>query len=272
MRTRTIVATGIAVAVVGIAGVAAAGVGITINGGGKSGDRAQLSCPGGMSRLAHPWGVNSSVFPGDPAVEIEFAATIDPDGFLVEKITTGVHTGTHLDAPGHFIEGGRTVDDLQAQEFVWPAYVIDVRARIADPGEADDFQLTVDDVRAVERRQGKIPRGAMVIIQTGFDEKFGTPAYVEDPSPGFAGATVQWMVDERRIGGVGSDTLGPDATSDALFDATYTILNNDRVALPDIDNLDAMNKVGDIIIAPAVPLEDGSGFMVEAIACHARGR
>ncbi len=271
MRSRSLVATSIAVAAMGIAGVAGAGVGIKITGGGSGGKKAELSCPGGMSRLAHVWDENAPIFPGDPEVDIEVVADIASDGYLVERITTGVHTGTHLDSPGHFIDGGRTIDELQAQEFVWPAYVIDVRDRIADPNQADDFQLTVDDIRVVERKQGKIPRGAMVVIQTGFDARFGDPSYF-DPAPGFAGATVQWMVDERRIGGVGSDTLGPDATSDDLFDATYAILANDRVALPDIDNLDALNRNGDLIIAPAVPLRDGSGFMVEPLACHAKDR
>ncbi len=266
MKARRIVGTGIALASLGITGVAGAGVGIRITGG-SSHRAAELSCPGGMSRLGHVWDETAAVFPGDPLVDIEIVADIPNDGYQVEKITTGVHTGTHLDAPGHFIENGRTVDELAATDFVWPAYVIDVRSRIADPAQADDFQLTIDDVRAVERRQGKIPRGAMVIIQTGFDVRFGDPSYF-DPAPGFAGETVQWMVDNRRIGGVGSDTLGPDATSDAAFDATYTILNNDRVALPDIDNVDSLHRTGDIIIASAVPLRDGSGFMVDPLACH----
>eukprot|EP01041_Mallomonas_annulata_P031637 gene31637-53972_t len=237
MRSRTLAATGIAVAVIGVAGVAGAGVGITITGGGKGGDRAELSCPGGMSRLAHPWGYGMSIFDGDPVTTVTIVNEIEPDGYLLEQVSTGVHTGTHLDAPGHFIEGGRTVDELQAQEFVWPAYVIDVRSRMTGT-EADGFQLTIDDIKAVERSQGKIPKGAMVIIQTGFDEKFGTDEYVLGSTPGFAGDTVQWMVNARRIGGIGSDTLGPDATSDPDFSATFTILDNDRVALPDIDNLD----------------------------------
>ena len=173
MRSRTLVATGIAVAVIGVAGVAGAGVGIKISGGGKGDDRAQLSCPGGMSRLAHPWGYGMSIFEGDPETTVTIVNTIEPDGYLLEQVSTGVHTGTHLDAPGHFVEGGRTVDQLQAQEFVWPAYVIDVRARMAAATD-DGFQLTIDDIKAVERSQGKIPKGAMVIIQTGFDAKFGT--------------------------------------------------------------------------------------------------
>lgn len=269
MYSRKLTAAAAAIAVLGAAGVAGATIGVHIKGGGHPGGRAELSCPGGMSRLGQVFSESASVFPGDPAPQIEIVATVEENGFLVEQVTTGVHTGTHLDAPGHFILGGRTVDELAAEEFVWPAYVIDVRQRMADPATADDFQLTIDDIRDVERSQGRIPEGAMVIIQTGFEEFYGTDAYFGD-APGFSGDAVQWMVDRRGIGGVGSDTFGPDASSDFDFAATYTILDNDRVALPGLANLDSLHPNGDIIFAPTLALEDGSGFMTDPLACHRR--
>lgn len=244
----------------GTAVVAVGGVNVSTDGG------ASLSCPGGMSRLSHVFDENASIFPGDPAPSIRIAATIETDGFLVEEVTTGVHTGTHLDAPGHFILGGRTVDDLLASELVWPAYVIDVRSRMRGT-PADGFQLTVNDIRQYERRNGRIPSGAMVIIQTGFDRLYGTEAYLGD-APGFAGDTVDWLVANRDIGGVGSDTFGPDATSDANFDATFSILEADRVALPGLANLDSLSISNDIIMTGAVRLANGSGYQVDPLACH----
>ena len=221
----------------------------------------------GMSHLSHVFSESANTFPGDPETDFEIVTTVEVDGFQVERVTFGSHTSTHLDAPFHFLGGdARTVDDLRADEFVFPAYVIDVRGRIAGPSD-DDFQLSVADVKAYERRNGRIPQGALVIIRTGWDAKFGTPAY-DDPAPGFAGATVQWMVDQRGIDAVGSDTYGPDASSDPLFDATYTILANDRVAIPGLDNLGSLNTTGDIVIASPIRLEDGSGFQVAPLACH----
>jgi kynurenine formamidase len=265
-RGKRAVVVGLTLGVLAVGGTAVATYGFRVDAGNGG---AALSCPGGMSRLGHVFDENASVFPGDPPVDIEIATTIEADGFLVERVTTGVHTGTHIDAPGHFIAGGRTVDELDATEFVWPAYVIDVRDRMAAT-EDDGFQLTVADIRAYERANGRIRPKSMVIIRTGFDELYGTPEYVTAATPGFAGDTVQWLVDNRNIGGVGSDTLGPDATSDADFLATYTILANDRVALPDIDNLASLSIRDDVIIASAVPLRDGSGFMTDPLACHGR--
>ena len=246
--------------------VVAAGTDFSVRGG--DGGGAGLNCPRGMVRLGHVFDATASVFPGDPAPSVTIVATIADNGFLVEEVKTGTHTGTHLDAPGHFITGGRTVDDLAATDFVWPVYVVDVQARLAGPG-ADDFQLSVADIRQYERQNGKIAKGSLVVLRTGFDQKFRTPAF-NDPAPGFSGAAVQWMVDKRNIGGLGSDTFGPDATSDADFNATYTILNNNRVAVTGLNNLASLQVKGDVMIAPAVALRDGSGYQVDPLGCLGR--
>ncbi len=97
-----------------------------------------------MTRLGHPFDENSSVFPFDPAIQITDVYTVADDFFLVEDIDTGAHAGTHIDAPAHFIEGGRTIDQLAADEFVWPAYKIDVRGM-----SFEDNLREVADIRAL---------------------------------------------------------------------------------------------------------------------------
>jgi kynurenine formamidase len=261
------VSLGIGVATLAAGTVAvASGVGVTFRGG--DGGGAVLSCPRGMARLGHVFNEAASVFPGDPAPDITIVATVPVNGFQVEEVKTGTHTSTHLDVPGHFIEGARTVDDLRADEFVWPAYVIDVRDRVAAPGD-DDFQVTVADIRAYEQQHGRIAKGSMVILRAGFAEKFRTAAYA-DPAPGLSGDAVNWLVSNRQVGGVGSDTFGPDASSDTNFSATYNILAADKVALPGLNNLDALQVKGDLIMAPAVALENGSGYQVDPLACLGR--
>ena len=252
------------------AGVAGASFAVKIKGQG-----AAVRCGSGMSHLSHVFDENASVFPGDPAPEIDIVFNVADDGFLVEEVKTGTHTSTHIDVPAHFIEGTRTVDQLAPEEFVWPAYVIDVRDRIASMG--GDFQLSIDDVRDYEAMNGRIKTGSLVIIQTGWDAKFGIDEvlpdgtvvddYVDDLAPGFSGAAVQWLFDRRSIAGVGSDTLGPDAYTDGLFDATFTALANDGVAVPGLNNLDSLAVRGDLIIAPAIRLRDGSGYQVAPIGC-----
>lgn len=247
------------------AGAAGATYHFRVRGGGPG--HAALACNGGVSQLSHVLNEDASIFPGDPETSIDIFANLPDHGYLVEDLSVATHTGTHLDAPGHFIDGGRTVDELDAEELVWPAYIIDVRDRME--AEGPNFQLTKKDIRAYERENGRIRKNSMVIIRTGLAESFGTEGYFAE-APGFSGAAVQWLVDGRKIGGIGSDSFGPDATEDELYDATYTILANDKVALPGLTNLDTMNIRGDVIIAPPVRLEDGSGFLVNPIACHGR--
>lgn len=253
----------LAFAMLSAAGIAGAMAGFQVRGAGQS--DAVLKCGGGMTRLGHVFDEDASIFPGDPSPEISIDFTIEEDFFLLETVKTGTHTGTHFDAPGHFVEGGRTVDELEANEFVWPAYVIDVRDRMASEGP--DFQLTKADIRRYERENGRIKRRSLVIIYTGFDELFGTPDYL-DEAPGFSGDAVQWMFDRRGISGLGSDTFGPDASSDGDFSATFTALDNDGVAIPGLNNLDSLNTRGDIIIASVVALRDGSGYQTDPLACH----
>lgn len=261
----------------GIAGATLSGV---FTRGGNGGGAA-LRCPGGMTRLGHEFNEQMSVFPGDPAIHISDEYTIPVDFFLVEDIDTGAHAGTHLDAPGHFIDGGRTVDELDASEFVWPVYKIDVRGETF----TDNF-VEVDDIRAYERQFGRIRKGSLVVLQTGAEEFFGAEVVAVDAddnadnvddlfdfvNAGFSAEAVQWMFDKRKIDGVGSDAYGPDAATDVDFSATFTTLDNDGVALVAIANLDSVAPRGDIIIATTIALSDGSGFTTDPIACHGRRR
>lgn len=269
------------VAIMATSAVAGAAVaGRSVNGAGPGG--ARLTCPGGMTRLGHVFAEDMTLFAGDPAVRISDEYTVAEDFFLVEDIDTGAHAGTHLDVPAHFIEDGRTVDQLAADEFIWPVYKIDTRKMTFD-GEIPFVE--VHHIREYERRNGPIPRtGALVVLQTGAERFWGAEAVAQDDddnvantddffdfaNPGFSGEAVQWLFDKRRIAGVGSDAYGPDAAGDENFDATFTALDNDGVALVALANLDAVNVRGDLIMAPTVALIEGSGFSTDPIACHGR--
>jgi kynurenine formamidase len=276
------------VAAISVAGVAGASFsGVTTTGSGEG--RAVVKCPGGMSRLGHEFNEDISVFPFDPAIHIENVYTVADDGFKVERVTTGTHAGTHLDVPAHFVEDGRSIEELAAEEFVWPAYKIDVRGMTFD-----DNLIQKKDIKAYEKKHGKIKPGSLVILQTGAEKFYGLDGpgdqrgfvmdddgnVIEPPladniddlfdfvNPGFSGDAVQWMFNARKIDGVGSDAYGPDAATDENFDATFTTLDNDGVALVALANLDSVGIRSDVIMASGIPLTDGSGFSTDPIACH----
>ena len=95
--------------------------------------------------------------------------SIEHDGYYSRTFATQEHYGTHLDAPAHFAQGMWTVDQIPAERLVRPVVVLDVRAKTADH---PDYELTVQDIADYETQHGEIPDGAVVMVYTGWDERW----------------------------------------------------------------------------------------------------
>ena len=218
--------------------------------------------------LAHVLRTDSPIFPGDPLFTIDIFNTVEDDGYKLEQINLGTHTGTHVSAPCHFILGAPCVEDLPAKMFIRPVVVIDVRDRVRCEG--GDFQVTKNDIRAWERRNGNIPQGAIVLLNTGFGDHFFDASYYDD-APGFAGDAATWLMKPvsqggRGAAGTGSDTFGPDATTDGDFSATYETLLAGGVTLENVVRLEKLPAQGATIIFLPARLDEGSGFQTNIIA------
>lgn len=197
------------------------------------------------------------IFEGDPEFTSEIWTTIAESGYLLEHITSlGTHTGTHISAPAHFVEGGKYLSELSESWTLMPLAVIDVRKQIAQQGA--DFGVGIADLKRWEKKHGRIPVNACVLLLTGFGEIFGTavaravtkkvaaqkaagevsarhhPGDYFDPAPGFTGGAAAWLFDHRSIGALGSDTFGPDATSDEDFSATLTTLQKGGITVENV--------------------------------------
>ena len=137
------------------------------NAGTPNGERISMPGFGRVVYLSH---VNSPsrtpVFPGDPAFTLRTVFTVPRDGFYLQAVREGEHTGTHYSAPCHFHTDGRCADHLAAGDFVLPSVVIDVRSEVA----ADvDYEVSVQDLKDWETAHGQIPAGAAVLLWTGCD-------------------------------------------------------------------------------------------------------
>src|SRR5262245_1363782 len=163
--------------------------------------------------LTHVLAETFPVFSFDPPVR-ETLTTIPDGGFYAQKWTLAEHSGTHMDAPGHFIEGGRLAPDITPQELIVPLVVIDISKRAAgDP----DAVVTVDDLIRFERRHGRIPKDALVCMNSGWAAKVGDPlaykggqAFPDYHFPGFSLDAAMVLADQRNITGLGVDTLSLD--------------------------------------------------------------
>ena len=217
-----------------------------------------------LVELGHVLDRNVSLFPGDPPVEITPWASYEQDGYLLERVSSGTHTGTHMSAPCHFFAAAPCLDDLATGYLRFGAVVIDVRPRLATSA-APAFRLQWSDIEVFEARHGRIPRGSVVLLLTGFGERFGTPAY-DAPAPGFHATAVARLFDERGVIGVGSDTYGPDASGDVRYSASAAAYQRGGITLENLTNLDRLDPVGNTVTASPVRLRDGSGFFVNPLA------
>jgi len=189
---------------------------------------------------------------------------------------TGEHTGTHFDAPVHWVSGkdlpDNSVDRIPPKKFIGPACVIDVTAEVAkDP----DFLLTPERVRAWEQQHGRIPAGAWVLLRTGWSKRTDPKEYINlkndrPHTPGWAKECSAFLAEERDILGVGVETVGTDAGRAATFDPPfsnhYIMHGSGKFGLAGLCNLDQLPPVGAIVIAAPLKIVNGSGSPVRAIA------
>ncbi|MEH3047633.1 cyclase family protein [Sphingomonas adhaesiva] len=191
------------------------------------------------------------------------------------NFTTGEHTGTHFDAPVHWVTGAdlpdNTVDTIAPRDFVGPAVVIDASAEAAaDP----DFTLTVAFITAWEERHGRIPAKSWVLLRTDWSKLTGD-AYTnrrEDGAhtPGPDPEAVRFLIEQRDVIGFGVETIGTDAGQAHLMDPAYpahTLFHGaGRYGLQCLENLDLLPPTGAVIVAAPLKIRGGSGSPLRVLA------
>lgn len=211
------------------------------------------------------------------AFKIEEISHYDERGtaWYWNNFTAGEHTGTHFDAPIHWVTGknlaDNSVDTIAPRNFVAPAVVIDCSAEAAaDP----DFLLTASVIEAWEAKHGRIPAGAWVLMRTDWSKR-SVKDYVnrrEDgahtPGPSVDG--VRLLVEGRHAHGFGVETIGTDAGQAHLFDPPYpahTLFHGaGRYGLQCLTNLDRLPPKGSIVVSAPLKIEGGSGSPLRVLA------
>jgi kynurenine formamidase len=218
------------------------------------------------------------IFGQSPGVTMEVIACFDDKGpaWYWNTLRMGEHTGTHFDAPVHWITGkdlpDNTTDKIPVRRFVGPACVIDVSREVA---ANEDFLLTPDDVIAWEREHGKIPKGAWVLLRTDWSKRSDARSFLnvrEDGphSPGFQKKTSELLARDRDILGVGVETVGTDAGQAGTFDPPFpnhaTMHGAGKFGIASLRNLDQLPATGAIVIAAPLKIVGGSGSPLRVLA------
>lgn len=195
-------------------------------------------------------------------------------GWYWNNITVGEHTGTHFDAPIHWVTGKdlphNTTDTLPVQNLIAPACVIDCSKDAANNG---DYLLTPATIQAWEAQHGTIPAGTWVLFRTDWSKRSGAAyANVQEDgahTPGPTTEAVQLLVD-RGILGFGVETIGTDAGQAHLMTPMYpahTIMHGaGRYGLQCLCNLDQLPPTGALVIAPPLKIQGGSGSPLRVLA------
>lgn len=217
-------------------------------------------------------GINPSIplWPGDPPVEFEDVANLENDGYFLRRFSMGEHSGTHMNAPNSFHAGGIGIDEYPAESLVRPAAVIDVRGKtLQDP----DYVIGIADVKAWEKRHGRLQRGSVVLFYTGWQ------AYWNDPErffnadaqgnlhfPGVGAETTAFLLEKRQIAGVGIDTHGADPGLDENYATNTQVLAKNGIILENLTNLDRLPPRGTTLVIGVLRLQGGSGSPVSVMA------
>jgi len=217
------------------------------------------------------------MFAPSPGATIEVISKYDDKGpaWYWNTLRFGEHTGTHFDAPIHWITGRQlpenACDSIPARRFIGPACVLDVTAEAA---ASPDFLLTVERIVEWEAQHGPIPAGAWVLLRTGWSRRTGDAFINADASgphsPGFDPRASRLLAEDRDVLGVGVETIGTDAGQAGAFDPPFpnhTIMHGaGKFGLASLCNLDQLPPTGAIVIAAPLKIVNGSGSPVRAIA------
>ena len=215
-----------------------------------------------------------AIFAASPGVTIDEISRYDQrgPGWYWNTLRFGEHTGTHFDAPVHWVTGkdlpNNACDTIPAQRFVGPACVIDAAADV-------DFLLTPELIEAWERQHGRIPAGAWVLLRTGWSRRTDPKEFLnvaaDGPhSPGFRADASRMLAHERDVLGVGVETIGTDAGQAGTFDPPFpnhTIMHGaGKFGLASLCNLDRLPATGAIAIAAPLKIVNGSGSPLRVLA------
>lgn len=220
--------------------------------------------------LSHSLSPESPVWPDRAPFQIAITTTVAADGFYANTLTYHEHVGTHVDAPAHFVDGGLTVDGIRPERLVAPLVVLDVTAQAAAD---EDYAVSVDDILAWESEHGPLPDGAFVAFTSGWDARFSDPeAFVNldvqgvQHYPGFHPETAAFLVEQRTIVGIGTDTLSQDPGNSTDFGTHVTILGAGLYGVEAVANLGDVPASGATVIVGAPNHVGGSGGPARLLA------
>ncbi|KAK3105067.1 hypothetical protein FSP39_016571 [Pinctada imbricata] len=232
--------------------------------------------------LSHIYDDEAVGWPIFPKVNI----TVEQQGYVplykswieYNSICAPEHRGTHVDAPSHFAEGVWRAHQIPMERMFGRGVVVNVEAKAnKDP----NYAITIDDVKEWEQKHGKIPYGAVFIMNSGWYKRYPDKHRVYNTTdlanissfnfPGIPGETTKWLIDKRKIHVLGVDTPSIDDGNSARansFRSHIYFSNRNIIGIENLANLDAVPESGSMIYVPVPKTRDGSGGLSRVFATY----
>jgi kynurenine formamidase len=258
--------------------LAAALVALAASPPGKPASAAPPAPPDRIVDLTHAFDADTIYWPTAGGFVLEpVAHGVTDKGFFyaANRFCAAEHGGTHLDAPVHFFEGRRTADQIPVEQLVGMGVRIDVSARCA---QDRDYRVATSDFTAWEMQHGRIPSGAIVLLQTGWAARWkdraaylgtartGPEAVAELHFPGLHPEAARWLVRDRSVKAVGIDTASIDHGPSSSFESHVMLTEANVPVFENVASLDALPETGFVVAALPMKIRGGSGGPLRIVA------
>ena len=215
--------------------------------------------------LSYPLNDTNQYWPGDnySGFEMKTIATLEKDGVLSKTLSFPEHLGTHIDAPNHFEPNQPSVADLTPEQLFGPGVVIDITIK----AEMDaDTMLSVEDIKAWEKEHGRIPDGAIVLLNTGWGRFWKNTVRFQNRDargqlhfPSYSSEAAKYLIEQRKARGVGVDNLSIDRGLSKSFEVHHIVNRAGKFGLENVAHLDKLPPRGFQVLVAPIKVQKGTG-------------
>lgn len=196
-------------------------------------------------------------FPGSPQPHFIEWAELKKDRYNLEVLFLSSHTGTHIDAPYHFVKNGKKIHQINPRRFLSDAILIKIKAR-------PNYAITKSDIVKFEKKNGKITQESTVVFATGWNNNLKRKNFFKE-NPGLAPSAARYLV-SKKTNLVGIDSPSIDVGKDSSFSSHHVLLRNDVLILENLCNLDKIKSTKFKLVALPLKLQGATGSPVRALA------
>lgn len=196
-------------------------------------------------------------FPGSPTPQFLPWSKIKTDGYNLELLFLSSHSGTHMDAPFHFVRNGMKIHQLDVDRLVRDAQLIKIK-------KGTNQSITKNDIIQFEKKHGKIPKDSTIIFATGWYKNLEHKSYFEK-NPGLSSSAAEYL-SFKKINLVGIDSPSIDVGSDKKFSAHKILSKNNIIIVENLANLEKIPNLKFKFVALPLKLKDATGSPIRAIA------